>query len=248
MYVSTSDAWHELEASSVTLPPELEAAAPNDPSASGAEMLGALVTTPQPLIDVRAARATKTDSSETRHATSACGTARSQREDKGARIMPRDGATGEHHCQGTQSGPARFAAEHDELGGQAANPPSPTTAASLPASTTGPESTTPASARAQAGWQTPGIPMFWAGTGTSIGALPVAVNTRGFGYPASQIHPSGHGDPPTMHEEEQYPSPVVGSPSQLQAPDVESSTVPVVVPLEQAAPSGLLRTTAFIVQ
>jgi hypothetical protein len=81
MYVSTSDAWHELDAS-VSPPPELDPA-PKDASPGGDEMLGALVTTPQPLIGVRAARATKTDSGETRHATSACGTARSQREDKG---------------------------------------------------------------------------------------------------------------------------------------------------------------------
>ena len=64
--------------------------------------------------------------------------------------------------QGTQSGPARFAAWHDEFGGHAAEPPSALTGAAVVACASlqrpRPASSTPASASVHAGRQTPGIP------------------------------------------------------------------------------------------
>jgi hypothetical protein len=127
-------------------------------------MLGTLVTTPQPLLGARPVKTTKTGTDQTRHAPSARGTARSQREDKGLRIMPRERAPGDPG-QGWQSGPATSVLWQVEFGGQVLAPPSAgvaTAPSDSPASTAGatPESTTPASASVQAGVHVPGTPMF----------------------------------------------------------------------------------------
>ena len=93
--------------------------------------------------------------------------------------MPRDGWPGERPPQGVQTGPTTSPVWQVVFIGQLATPASVTGGAppSAPASTVG---ATPASAGVQTDRQTPGIPWFWAVTGTGIVH---AVRHRDFGEP-----------------------------------------------------------------
>jgi hypothetical protein len=133
---------------------------------------------------------------------------------------------------------------HDEFGGQ---PPAdgggPASAAALPsggrlASDTGAGAA--ASAGVQRGVQVPSIPTFGLVTGTIIAPI---WKLNDAGCPESQTHPFGQGAPPTVQTLVQNPSMEVPK-AQLQAPRVESLTVPTCV---QASPMFLVRLAMGVV-